>query len=250
MSSSTFLSLAGPNRIELSRHSVPNLPSMPSTVNGQSTSSRFELPALNLDFGSITDGTNIPPPPDSPVEKKVPTPPQTPPAKTPVKEEVKETTKTQDAKAAESIATANGNLAGTKRPADDIPPSPTASPRPGSLRRLLSRTMLNNSYAEAPQSNGTAGTAGTAASVTGPASRPISRSGGSVMDERKSKRSSGWFRRLTGDNSNKRSSVMYEQPSAPTTTRPSGPPPPMIPELKELEKEETGFGSDLFKNIK
>ncbi|UZP37421.1 hypothetical protein NXS19_005237 [Fusarium pseudograminearum] len=55
---------------------------MSSLFGKSSGGSRFQLPALNLNFGSITDGTDIPPPPDSPVQK-VPTPPQTPP---PVKE--------------------------------------------------------------------------------------------------------------------------------------------------------------------
>jgi hypothetical protein len=32
--------------------------------------------------------------------------------------------------------------------------------------------------------------------------------------------------------------------------KPTGPPPPMIPELKDLEKDEGSLGNDLFKNIK
>jgi hypothetical protein len=103
--------------------------------------------------------------------------------------------------------------------------------------------MLNNSYAEGQQSNGNGSSA---ASVN----RPTSRGGSSFLDERKSKRSSGWFKRFTGDNQVKRSSLMIEEGSTPTQSRPSGPPPPMIPELKEFEKEDAGFGSDLFKNIK
>src|SRR5688572_12778413 len=207
---------------------------MPSRVN-DTPSSRFELPALDLNFGSITDGTDIPPPPDSPVQKE-PTPPQTPRLDAKADKQDKPVT-------ASKQATSNGNLAGTKQPADDIPPSPTASARPGSLRRLFSRTMLNNSYAEGQQSNGNG-------SVAASINRPISRSGNSVLDERKSKRSSGWFKRFTGDSPAKRSSLMLEEGSAPAQNRPSGPPPPMIPELKEFEKEDTGFGSDLFKNIK
>ncbi|TDZ15435.1 hypothetical protein Cob_v011609 [Colletotrichum orbiculare MAFF 240422] len=47
---------------------------MPSTNAG---SKRFELPKLDFKFGSLTEGTNIPPPLPSPV-REVPTPPQTP----------------------------------------------------------------------------------------------------------------------------------------------------------------------------
>lgn len=214
---------------------------MPARVN-DTPSSRFELPALDLNFGSITDGTDIPPPPDSPVQEG-PTPPQTPRLDAKANKQVKSVTKAAPTTAGKQ-ATSNGNLAGTKRPADDVPPSPTASARPGSLRRLFSRTMLNNAYAEGIQSNGNG-------SVAASVSRPISRGGNSILDDRKSKRSSGWFKRLTGDNTARRSSLMFEEGSSPTTqTRPSGPPPPMIPELKEFEKEDNGFGSDLFKNIK
>lgn len=211
---------------------------MPANTSNGTKSSRFELPALNLNFGSITDGTNIPPPPDSPVEKPTEKPAQS-------LEKKEEAKKEAAPVAAIKPEATNGNSAGTKRPADDVPPSPTVSTqRPGSLRRLLSRTLLNNTYAE-----GQNGSAAPAASVNG--SRPASRSGGSIMDERKSKRSSGWFRRLRGGES-KRSSLMYEQTPSPTTaSKPSGPPPPMIPELKELEKDEGSLGgSDLFKNIK
>lgn len=210
---------------------------MPSRVANGTAAPRFELPALDLNFGSITDGTNIPPPPASPVQR-VPTPPQTPPAN-----------KDKDAVksgAQKPVIATNGNLAGTKRPAEEPPVSPAMSGRPGSLRRLFSRTMLNNAYAEGQvSSNGAAGV-----------NRPVSQSGGSivssVVDDRKAKRSSGWFRRLrTGDATSRRSSLMFEEASTSTTPKkPSGPPPPMIPELVDLEKDEGALGGDLFKNIK
>lgn len=221
---------------------------MPSRFDNGSGTSRFELPALNLNFGSITDGTDIPPPPKSPVEKPAEKVPEKTVEKPSQPQAPKETTPAQNSVATTAAPATNGNLAGTKRPAEDIPPSPTASNRPGSLRRLLSRTLLNNSYAEGQLSvNGD----GAASVVNG--SRPASRSGGSFMDERKSKRSSGWFRRLRGGDS-KRSSLIFDQqpptPTTPTMNKPSGPPPPMIPELKDLEKDEGSLGNDLFKNIK
>lgn len=215
---------------------------MPSRVN-DSASSRFELPALDLNFGSITDGTDIPPPPDSPVQKES-TPPKTPVATTKATTQATPVAK-DEAAVAPKQTTSNGKLAGTKRPADDIPPSPTASARPGSLRRLFSRNTLNNTYAEGQQQSNGNGTA------VGSVQRPMSRSGSSFLDERKSKRSSGWFKRLTGDGATgRRSSLMLDESSPAAQNKPSGPPPPMIPELKEFEKEDTGFGSDLFKNIK
>jgi hypothetical protein len=173
---------------------------MPSRTN-DAPSSRFELPALDLNFGSITDGTNIPPPPDSPVQKE-PTPPQTP-------------------------------HLGAKA---DLQDKPVTKVEP----TIANKQATSN---EGQQSNGNG-------SSTASVNRPTSRGGSSFLDERKSKRSSGWFKRFTGDNQVKRSSLMIEEGSTPTQSRPSGPPPPMIPELKEFEKEDAGFGSDLFKNIK
>ncbi|PNY29834.1 Uncharacterized protein TCAP_00253 [Tolypocladium capitatum] len=218
---------------------------MPSRLsNGAATTMtrpRFELPALDLDFGSITDGTNIPPPPASPVQR-VPTPPQTPPPAEKKKEVV------GAANGAEMKLTTtppNGNLAGTKRSADEAPLSPAGSGRQGSLRRLFSRNMLNASYTEGRL------TSMGSASVTNGA-RPESRDAASVMDDRKSRRSSGWFRRLRGGDS-KRASISFDDAASTFSAPPrkaSGPPPPMIPELVDLEKDEGSLGGDLFKNIK
>lgn len=219
---------------------------MPSRLsNGAATTttrSRFELPALDLNFGSITDGTNIPPPPASPVQR-VPTPPQTPPPAEKKKEAIGAPNGAE-----EKLTTTppNGNLAGTKRSADEAPLSPAGSGRQGSLRRLFSRNMLNASYTE-----GTLTSMGGASVANG--TRPESRGAASVMDDRKSKRSSGWFRRLRGGDP-KRSSIIFDDAASMTVATPrkasSGPPPPMIPELVDLEKDEGGLGSDLFKNIK
>ncbi|KAI1080248.1 hypothetical protein F5B20DRAFT_119842 [Whalleya microplaca] len=197
---------------------------------------RFELPVLEFKFGSLTDGTNIPPPPPSPKEE-VPTPP-----KTPIKENVVVEKKQQEAN-----GTANGHgtspkpgilsttSVGIKRPAEDGPASPTLSSR-GSLRRLLSRTLLNNAYDEQGSISGQG------------VSRPPSRTASTIAEERKSKRSSGWFRRLRSHehDHSKRLSQQFED-----VKKPVGPPPPMIPELSALEtKVDTHLGDDLFKEIK
>ncbi|CAI4211011.1 unnamed protein product [Parascedosporium putredinis] len=142
---------------------------------------KFELPALDFKFGSLTEGTNIPP------------------------------------------------------------------PLPSLSWRLFSRTLLNNTYEE-----GEAHINGNGASNG--AARPGSRSA-SILDEKKAKRSSGWFRRLRSggapENASKRTSTLYQEISKPST-----PPPPMIPELGTLDtKLDLGGSNDLgsgglFKNIK
>jgi hypothetical protein len=192
---------------------------MSSLFGKSSGSSRFQLPALNLNFGSITDGTNIPPPPDSPVQK-VPTPPQTPP---PVKEAKNEAPK-------ESTQDTYGSV--TEDVGNSTPqPSVTASSNEGQISSNASVQSPPPGYA-----------------------RPASQGGASYLDERKSKRTSGWFRRMkTGETTpNKRTSTMYmeEPPRATTPKKQSGPPPPMIPELTDIEKDNGSLGSDLFKNIK
>ncbi|SPN99791.1 uncharacterized protein DNG_02643 [Cephalotrichum gorgonifer] len=214
---------------------------------------KFELPSLDFNFSSLTEGTDIPAPLPSPVQE-VPTPPKTPVGGAP-KEASKASSETEKGLKAASEGQKDklsGTIitGGTKRPADDTPLSPALSSRQGSIRRLFSRTLLNNSYAEGEaQANGTGIANG---------GRPVSRSTTIAMDEKKAKRSSGWFRRLrpgTSDSaSSKRASTLYQE--VPTTTKPTGPPPPMIPEFTTLSPKldlgDDGIlgGSDLFKNIK
>ncbi|CAF3462490.1 hypothetical protein SNK03_004809 [Fusarium graminearum] len=192
---------------------------MSSLFGKSSGGSRFQLPALNLNFGSITDGTDIPPPPDSPVQK-VPTPPQTPP---PVKEAKNEAPKESAQDTYSSVTEDVGN--------STPQPSVTASSNEG-------QKSSNASVQSPPPGH----------------ARPASQGGASYLDERKNKRASGWFRRMrSGDPlPDKRASTMYmeEPPRAPTPQKQPGPPPPMIPELTAIEKDNGSLGSDLFKNIK
>ncbi|KAK0749434.1 hypothetical protein B0T18DRAFT_389020 [Schizothecium vesticola] len=201
---------------------------------------RFELPVLDFNFTSLTDGTNIPPPLPSPIEEE-PTLPTTPNGGA-----KKTDTKTGHltANGSSDPASPKSNISKTstgalKRAAEDDPASPTLSNRPGSIRRLFSRNLLNNAYAN---------------SEGGDAIRPPSRSAASVADSRKVKRTSGWFSRWTGGDSNKRASIAVV-PSAENEKKDMGPPPPMIPELAALKskldtKDDAMFGSDLFKDIK
>ncbi|KAG6005448.1 hypothetical protein E4U21_007917 [Claviceps maximensis] len=220
---------------------------MSSHING-TAKPRFELPALDFNFGSITDGTIIPPPPESP---KVPTPPRTPPQtqkpdllpRHPVGNGfgngvVKET-QTDDFPCSNGNFNGNftGNFTGIKRSADEAPLSPAGSTRQGSLRRLFSKNMLNANYAD--------GGHFTSLDLD---SRPASRGANSVLNGRKSRRNSLFKFFRSGES--KRSSMFLEDTNTSALLQKQiGPPPPMIPELRDLEKDEGSLGNDLFKNI-
>ncbi|KAH6651867.1 hypothetical protein BKA67DRAFT_521026 [Truncatella angustata] len=204
-------------------------------------SKRFELPALDFHFGSLTEGTNIPPPLPSPVQE-VPTPPKTPRSENVSMKEATEITNghANGAETSPKSDTTSSTAAGLKRTAEQGPASPTESSR-GSLRRYLSKNLLNGTYDEHGSISGQG------------ASRPPSRTASVMAEERKSKRGSGWFRRLRSgesnkpNNSNKRNSVMQFE----DVKQERAPPPPMIPELSSWEsKVDTKIGDDLFKEIK
>ncbi|KAI0101338.1 hypothetical protein GGR51DRAFT_333867 [Nemania sp. FL0031] len=208
-------------------------------------SMRFELPALDLKFGSLTDGTNIPPPLPSPKEEQPPPQPQPQPKIVAKKEKAEE--QPQLKVEAENGAT-NGTTTpkkpdisittnvGVKRTIDEVPISPAPSSR-GSLRRLISKTLLNHAYDEQGSTTGQS------------PSRPPSRTASVVAAEKKAKRSSGWFRRLRSHdtaNDSKPAAFQFED----MNKKHAGPPPPMIPELSALEtKIDTQLGDDLFKGI-
>ncbi|ORY67640.1 uncharacterized protein BCR38DRAFT_483255 [Pseudomassariella vexata] len=224
------------------------------TYSTASNTKHFELPILDLNFGSLTQGTDIPPPDPSP-DREVPTPPKTP-VENAVDEEKPEANGValngHHETSPQSDITSSTNEGGLKRPAEDVPASPTHSSR-GSLRRLLSRTLLNNTYDEQ-------------ASVGGQAvSRPPSRTASTIAEDKKSKRGSGWFRRLrSNDKSNAPVAAPSTAPGALPNKRhsthltqfeefkkPTGPPPPMIPELSTWEyKPDITMGDDIFKDIK
>ncbi|KAK3363485.1 hypothetical protein B0T25DRAFT_429760, partial [Lasiosphaeria hispida] len=205
---------------------------------------RFELPVLDFKFASLTDGTDIPPPLPSPIQEEAGlTPPDTP--TNGVSAKPNHLAVAIIPRKMNLASSPRSNLSGTKRPAEDNPASPTLSSRPGSIRRLFSRNLLNNAYANGEESM-------IGSTESGHGVRPASRSSSSVMDGRKAKRSSGWFSRLRSGGDNKRASLSLLSPTE--DKRDMGPPPPMIPELSEIKskldiKDDMGFGSDLFKNI-
>ncbi|KAL6691922.1 hypothetical protein J3F84DRAFT_384742 [Trichoderma pleuroticola] len=187
---------------------------MSSQPKKTATGSRFVLPALNLNFGSITDGTDIPPPPESPIEPITP-------SKT-----SKASNESSEAK--ENTSTAYENKVGVRSVAENAPPSPAASGRQGSVQD--SGRSVANAY------------------------RPVSQSGSSAVESEKTKRASGWFKRLrSGDNqSRRRSSLLSLEQHIPAATPKltSDKPPPKIPQLVQLESDKGAFGSNLFDHIK
>ena len=221
---------------------------MPSQTNptaaptGTTKTKRFELPALNLKFGSLTDGTDIPPPLPSPIqEETAPTPPDTPKGAQQKQEGKDAANGKANTASPNSRVSSVSTTAGTKRRAEDGPASPTLSSRPGSIRRLFSRSLLNTAYANGNES--------------AQDGRPQSRGSASVVDSRKAKRSSGWFGRLRSNESVPSQPVTPLSPPATDEKKPTGPPPPMIPELSELNtklgiQNDNAFGGDFFKHIK
>lgn len=221
---------------------------MPSLING-----KFQLPALDLKFGSLTEGTDIPPPLPSPIEEEKPEAP-----KTTADDATKSTTATNGTQTSPAVTNANG----TKRSAEDVPlPGSPTSIRTGqgSIRRLLSRNRLDSAYANGDTAAGDAGVQ----ALKRPDSRPTSRSNASVTTERQSKRASGFFRRFRSSHdatdstrpSRLSTSTENEKPGI-SSPKSRGPPPPMIPEFKalgskvDLDGEQGSLGDDLFKNIK
>jgi hypothetical protein len=204
--------------------------------NGK-TNGRFQLPQLTPVNYSLTEGTNIPPPPDSPVEEKPP-----PPAP---KLEVAENS--VPATNGQSLApnNSNGIYDGRGRTSshDQPPMSPASSKRPSSIRRFLSRKSLYSSYSDDTDHHDEDVTM---------MDRPESSL--SFVDGRpglRTKKSGSWFRRIGSGSSGNRSSVVYEEKKVLM-----GPPPPKLPELNQLKAKipEDDEGSldtdDIFKNIK
>lgn len=217
------------------------------TANGSpaTVGRTFTLPQLKPVNFSLTDGTNIPPPPDSPVKEEKPT-------LVPKREESapkSDSVQNGNGLTSPTSPRENGSYDGRGRTnTTDTPPlSPTSTTRPSSIRRFLSRKSLNTNY-----TNGT---------NTNRSQEDLSRANAVGMDRPASslssaKRSTSWFRRLAG--SSNRTSVVYENGPQVTPQRvvPKGPPPPTLPELDKLkarvERDDGGSlgGGDLFKNIK
>lgn len=196
---------------------------------------RFQLPQLAPVNFSLTDGTDIPPPPDSPVEEK-----PRPPTHLAIPQSTTTTTITTNG----SLGVSTSTLGGNKRGRSDEPPlSPASTGRPSSIRRFLSKKSLNANFVA-----GANGIQEDAATI----GRPDSRA--SAMTDVNKKRSRSWFRRLSGSNLGRSNSTAAL--SRPVPEEKKGPPPPKLPELNQFkaqipEGDEGSLGAeDMFKNIK
>lgn len=209
---------------------------------------RFELPQLTPISFSLTDGTSIPPPPDSPIEEK-------PPPVAPKRELSEESVTSATNGATNGTANGNGTYDGRGRtPAistsvstDHKPPmSPVSITRPSSIRRFLSRKSLNTNYENGTNNN--------ISNEDLAVARPDSAMSFASTKHIDKKSRPSWFRRFSSNKDAARTSVIYEEKR--TTVTPMGPPPPKLPELSKLgakipEDDEGSLGGeDLFKNIK
>ncbi|PQE07393.1 hypothetical protein CJF32_00005288 [Rutstroemia sp. NJR-2017a WRK4] len=215
-------------------------------MNGR-PNGRFELPALAPINFNLTDGTDIPPPPDSPIEETrkpepattaVPSTPNPVPQITPPESVPTPATRQSEAHAAKTngVNSTSTSTSHSQPPANNEKPTPlrlrtpsdanqhnpNSPTRPNSIRKFLSRKSLNNNYTNG---NGATNTSNEDLSKMG---RPDSPS--SFLSTKPSimKRKSGsWFRGFGSSSSNasKRASVMYDsktmaQMQMPTQTSP------------------------------
>lgn len=218
---------------------------MPSLGNGR----KFQLPALDFKFGSLTEGTDIPPPLPSPKEEEPREKTKAPQSSTKNGSAPSLTTNGTQ----KSPETPTGN--GLKRHAEDVPlPSSPGSSTAGqgSVRRLLSRNRLDSVYAN--------GDSEADLHLNKPDSRPGTASNASnasfvTATDKQSKRASGFFHRFRSSNG-KVVVPADVRPAAASPTRTTGPPPPKLPEFKslgskvDLGDDKGSLGDDLFKNIK
>ncbi|KAI9830434.1 MAG: hypothetical protein M1819_005686 [Sarea resinae] len=209
--------------------------------------SQFTLPSIKPVEFSLTAGTDIPPPPESPVE-------DTPPAPS-TKKSVKVDTTAAFATPTSEMPGAFPQTPGAEQATEPrSPTSPASSTRPGSVRRFLSLKSLNTSYNASTDSlsnmvhlHHNQNAVPSSASIASSSLRPPS-----VASKR---RSMSWFRRKsTGRNPLAYENVEEEnrRPQEMSAPVPKGPPPPKLPELKTLGTSLDGGslgGDDLFKGI-
>lgn len=225
---SNFSSLS-PSAHEFPVHSLYCFSRLAMPVNGKANGGFAPLALAPINY-SLTDGTSIPPPPESPIEEAPP--PLAPP---------KDVEKVVRPPSVDTSANVTTDGRGRSSAAFTAPMSPASTRRPSSIRNFLARKSL------------LAPTSGNAMNYDGGqeelAERPDSvasfRSGGPNLVKKKS-----WFRRLS---SVPKTNTVYENELE--QKRPSGPPPPTLPELSQLkakipEDDEGGLGGEgLFKNI-
>lgn len=204
-------------------------------ANGK-TKGKFELLALAPVNYSLTDGTSIPPPPDSPTDEN-----SRPAARS---DDTEHTSSTTNHRPAALNADAQAALEGRGRSSVyNMPMSPASSRRPSSIRKFLSRKSLHVNYTNGADQNGSS------EDLPG---RPESRNSLAPSQSLSKKKSGSWFKRLSSVN---RTATVYENEPEPKEP-PKGPPPPKLPELNQLrakisDGDEGSLGGEgLFKNIR
>lgn len=232
---------------------------------------KLELPNLNFDtLGSLTDGTEIPPPAPEPEPPRAATP-RTDPA--PLKKpKAIDTAKTGPPPTPPGQYDGNGIT------------SPTSPNRPpSSMKRFMSKKSsagMNASYANSAQ--GTNGGRTGSVSMDHLSSRPESSLSFISSGGTKQKRKRSWWQKLLGTDKEddkdqlkrKRTSTLMEvdeqgqgesaqgrmngvnglqQHQQPQTVKNRGPPPPQLPQLRGVSRDGTaegGLGEDMFKDIR
>lgn len=209
---------------------------MPSLTT--STGTKFQLPALDLKFGSLTEGTDIPPPPPSPKDEK----PEH--AQLPTDSLVKSGATNNGTQTTPEVQAQRNGIQSPSGPLSPLSPKgPSNSVYRLIIRRVLGQALRTKNH-DRPTGDGMF-------------PRPVSQSNASIATDGQKRTSTGWFRRLRGSDGldSKRSSKVWVS-SENTKPLPKGPPAPMIPEFKSLgSKVDLGgdggsLGSDMFKDIK
>lgn len=198
-------------------------------------SSCFQLPQITPINISLTEGTDIPPPPESPIKERssfddcqsTAADEENPPSL------VEPTTNSSSSQDADEEA--------TYKPL--TPPIQSPKKRASSIRKFLSRRSLHANY-----NNET----NYFANQPRPESS-LSYTSASTCFSNGKKRNFSWMGRFSGTGDSflrKRTSIVIEEK---ILIEPS-PPPPMLPQLSQfkatISELDEGFGEDLFKNIK
>ncbi|KAI0996436.1 hypothetical protein K3495_g11745 [Podosphaera aphanis] len=215
----------------------------------------FELPKITPINFSLTEGTDIPSPPASPIEDKAisirePPLPQvvaSSDSNQPIIHNSKDSASSHRSSNDESCTDQASNEqkidADEETPFEPVPLSPIFTKQPSSIRKFLSRRSLNANY-----------TNDSCLSLNLP--RPESAmsyvSGNTTLSNGK-RRALGWFSRFGGGQVRKRTSIVMEEKSV--IELPPSPPPPMLPKLSQLRakisEEGEGLGAeDMFKDIR
>ncbi|KAF2760997.1 hypothetical protein EJ05DRAFT_249031 [Pseudovirgaria hyperparasitica] len=216
-----------------------------------SKNGKFQLPTLSPINVSLTDGTNIPPPQDSPDEPRPPTPGRGPLSSHPTTPSgtftgngyfgsaaingLSDQKQNGAPKAIDTFAQADSTLT------EPLKSPITSTKRPSSVRRFLGLRSLgsSDSLRDRPSTPNTIDSR-TSTTVYNAPNSPI-------LSKRKS---TGWFSKrksslFTSDDG----SITQDKENAKQPRIARGPPPPTIPELGKLDGGDLG-ADDLFNNIK